>query len=197
MDQAKAYAIVLASMCAGLRCKKVRMTKESEFDVREWKIHLKHVKGEGTYESRDSIVLPEAWDFFLIYLRAREKRVDKKCPMNQALIPALRDEPDGFFSTNGIEKLKGLVERKTGIKFDLRTCWRTYGQILPDGGLHVESVSPFMGHSTTKTTEIYYARKKQGAAILEATRIWDQKPPNAQSTKNPLIEPEKYLPGYV
>ena len=68
--------------------------------------------------------------------------------------------------------LKSIVEKEIGIKFDLRTCRRTYAQMAIDEDLDVESVSVLMGHDTTKTTETYYCRKRPETAIRDARNIW-------------------------
>ena len=96
-------------------------------------------------------------------------------------------------SANSLTKMKHLVELQTNTTFELRACRRTFGQNLIDQGASVESVSILLGHSTTKTTETYYARKRQDAAILEVNGIWSQ----SQNAVNKLIENRKYLSGYA
>ncbi len=81
--------------------------------------------------------------------------------LNEALFPAIYDDGDGFLSTNGIEELKGIVEKEVGFSFDLRACRRTFGQMCLDQGISVEAVSIALGHAPTKTTENFYCRKKE------------------------------------
>ncbi|HXZ23979.1 MAG TPA: hypothetical protein VEH08_04510, partial [Methanomassiliicoccales archaeon] len=115
-------------------------------------------------------------------------------PMNQALFPAFRDrEGDGYLSSNSLQKMKSLVEEQTKTKFELRACRRTFGQNLIDQGASVESVSILLGHCTTKTTETYYARKRQDDAIREVSTLWSQ----SNKCVNKLIETGKYLSGYA
>lgn len=192
----KAYSLVVLSLCAGLRCKEVRLSKVTDLDACNWVIRVEHVKGEGSYgEPRRVAIRPEAREILTRYLRVRRSMVATKCPKNQALFPAMRDEKDGHLSTNGVQKLKRLVEAETGIKFDLRMCRRTFGQMNIDEGLDLDSVSVLMGHATTKTTETYYARKRPEAAIREAQAIWNgQRHPDAI---NPKIESKFEVTGYV
>ena len=120
--------------------------------------------------------------------------INKYAPMNEALFPAFRDRAgDGYMSANSLTKMKTLVERQTGTTFELRACRRTFGQNLIDQGASVESVSILLGHSTTKTTETYYARKRQEDAIREVNGIWSQN----NRYVNKLIETGKYLSGYA
>lgn len=193
----KAFAIVVLSICAGLRCKELRLSRVSDIDVATGVMHVEHVKGEDTYgEPREAIIMPVGRDFLRKYLRVRNALVAKKCPSNQALFPALRDDEDGYFSTNHIEKLKRLVVAETGIDFDLRMCRRTFGQIFMDGGLRHDSVSVMMGHASTRTTEEYYCRKRTDMAIKEAQALFMSK--NGEpDAKNLKIEKFGGLTGYA
>ena len=61
-----------------------------------------------------------------------------------------------------------------GMEFDGRKCRRPYDQYPKDMGASIENVSVNMGHSSTKTTERYYARQRSERAILEtATTLND------------------------
>jgi len=48
-------------------------------------------------------------------------------------------------------------------------------------------LSGTLGHRTTKTTETYYARRTNEAAILEAQKIWDRQPKTVEINP-PLID---------
>lgn len=108
---------------------------------------------------------------------------------------------DGLYSQQGFSKLRLIVQKETGIIFDGRATRRTYGQSGIDQGVPLDAISRMLGHSSTKTTEKYYCRKSNDAAIAEARRIWETQPatPEPQQKKgvSPLIEKQKYLPGYM
>jgi hypothetical protein len=53
-----------------------------------------------------------------------------------------------------------------------------------------------LGHRTTKTTETYYARRTNEAAILEAQKIWDRQP-NPVEINSPLIDKGIDRNGYA
>jgi len=161
--------LVILSISAGLRNEELRMSNVSDIDTIEWTITITHVKGEGTYGQPRSIpIRPEVKDILTRYLRQRNHLVAETCPGNQALFPALRANVDGHLSSNTLQKLKSVVEKETGIKFNLRTCRSTFGQLAIDQELGLETVSVLMGHNTTKTTGTYYCRKRQETAIKEA-----------------------------
>ncbi len=91
------------------------------------------------------------------------------------LFPALQNlqkSRSGEFSTNGTTDLRSIVKEETGVSFDLRDCHRTFGQNCIDMEVPLDSTSRMMGHTTSKTTETYYARKNNDQAIAEAQRVW-------------------------
>ena len=49
--------------------------------------------------------------------------------------------------------IKNKVENDLGIRFDLRTCRRTFGQKYIDSDLDLELTSVLMGNSSTKAIE--------------------------------------------
>jgi len=105
-------------------------------------------------------VLPAGRPFLRRYLAKRADMVSRYAPMNEALFPALGDKGDGYFSGNKMLSMKNIVERETGVKFDFRACRRTFGQTCIHMGTNVESVSLLLGHSSTRTTESHYCRRR-------------------------------------
>ena len=196
-ETTKAYTLVILAISSGLRNKEIRMSNINDIDTNEWTIRVTHVKGEGSYgQPRTIPIRPEAKEIIPRFLKLRNKLVEEKCPGNLALFPALRDNENGRLSSNILQKLKKIVETDTGMKFNLRTCRRTYGQISIDQGLNIEAVSVILDHSTTKTTEMYYCRKRQETAIREAQETWKTVPSNPGAI-SPKIEFQNYLTGYV
>jgi len=193
----RAYALVVLAICTGLRNKEIRYCKVTDLDLSKRVLVAVHVKGEGTYgQARIVAIRPEAVGIMEQYLEVRKKMVMEKCPDNLALFPALGGSVDGYFSSNGIRKLKSIVEKEIGTEFDLRMCRRTYGQKAIDDGLDVESVSVLMGHNTTKTTEDHYCRKRPESAIRGAQTIWMQRL-SYPDAKNPKIDFRNEVTGYA
>ncbi len=190
----QAFALVILAIFSGSRTKELRLAKVSDLDRDEWTLNICHPKGENTWgDERRTIVLPQARPLITRYIKLRAIMGAEKAPLNEALFPALRDKEDGYFSTNGLEKLKKLVEEEVGFKFDLRTCRRTFGQMCLDQGVTIESVSVLMGHDSTKTTESYYCQKKEEKALAEVNNICSPKPP---AKTNPVISKDNFLAGY-
>ena len=173
------YAIAISGICSGLRPGELRKTKVHEIDLNRGVMHAEEVKGKGRYgEPRDVALHPDGIPFLRRYLRARAEMISKKCPTNDALFPEFRENKggSGLYSQQGFSKLRLIVQKETGIVFDGRATRRTYGQTGIDQGVPVDAISRMLGHSSTKTTEKYYCRRSNEAAIDEARKVWGSKP---------------------
>jgi len=191
----QAFALVILAIHSGLRTKELRLAKVEDLDTNKWNIAVKHPKGEGTWGmERTAPILPPAVPILKRYLQLRREIVMRNYLLHEALFPAINENRDGFLSYGSIEKLKLRVESIVGFDFDLRACRRTFGQSCIDRGVNIEKVSVAMGHSTTKTTEQYYCRTKEEAALQEIQKAWSG--PAFNPVEKPRIE--KYFPpsGY-
>ena len=173
----RAYALVLICINAGTRNKEVRLSELDDLDTDSWVLHILHVKGEASYGMpRDVPIPPEIRGVLLNYLLLRKKWVvDNNCD-SRALFPS-KDAENGFCSGNSLRKYKAIVEDDLGIRFDLRMCRRTFGQRYLDRDLDIESVSVLMGHSSTKTTESFYSRRRLDDAMRKARGSWPEDKP--------------------
>ncbi|MFA5787900.1 MAG: hypothetical protein WDA71_13135 [Actinomycetota bacterium] len=76
-------------------------------------------------------------------------------------------------STLGLfAKLKGRLERESGVQFHLKTFRSTFAQMAKDRNVSIEAVSRALGHRTTRTTEIYYGRMRTESALAEFERAF-------------------------
>ena len=71
----------------------------------------------------------------------------------------------GFVTMETINKRKRSVEKIIGERLALKVARHAYGQWFLYCGNQVEDVSVMMGHASTKTTELYYARGKESLAM--------------------------------
>lgn len=165
----RAYAMVLLFIRTGTRNNEMRMADVEDLNTSTWMFSIRHVKGENTYGlPREVPVHPEVRQIVSTYLRNREKWAAEKGMQDRALFLGT----SGRLSGNGIRIIKNAVEKDLGIEFDLRMCRRTFGQYYLNDGLDIESTSVLMGHSTTRTTETAYARRRLDDAISEAMGTW-------------------------
>ena len=66
------------------------------------------------------------------------------------------------------------VERACGVRFKIKDFRSICGQLLKDMGVSIEAVSKQLGHSSTKTTERFYARMRDTAAQREIEQAWER-----------------------
>ena len=159
----RAYTLVLLSYYCGMRTKELRGLETSDVDLTNKLILIRHPKGEMTYGQQRTV--PIHHDIVPLLRRWMGTIADGP------LYPS-KSSADGRLSTNTLRACKGLVEKETGKHFDFRKCRRSFGQSFIDNGLDIESVSVLMGHDSTRTTEKYYSRKRNDAAMAAAKTVW-------------------------
>ncbi len=169
----RAYTLVAMAITAGTRNKEIRFANEQDIDTNNWTFDIIHVKGEDTYgQPRLVPIIPAIRGLLLSYLFLIKRWKCQNKIDSPALFPS-KGSSDGYLSSNGIREIKNIVEKDLNIKFELRTSRRTFGQKYIDSDLDIESVSVLMGHSTTKTTEKFYGRRRNLQALEKAKRSWD------------------------
>lgn len=202
----EAYGMTVLGICSGLRPKELRLSAVQDLDLDRGVMHTDEVKGSQRYgDPRDTAIHPDGIPFLRRYLRARAKMLMSEYLISDLLFPSIQNLQkgrDGVFSQNGTTDLRKIVMEETGVQYDLRACRRTWGQVAIDSDVPVDAVSRMMGHASTKTTETFYARKKNDAAIAEAQQAWTvatpsrPEPPRSKETDSPLIEKREWIPGY-
>lgn len=150
----RAYALVLFAIRTGMRTKEIRFSEIDDLDMESypWLMSITHVKGEDSYgEARTVPVHPDVYPIMRKYLELRKTWLESNDLRSRALFPSM-DSDDGYLSGNRLRSIKKIVEDDLGVEFQLRTCRRTYGQLLSDDSVDIESISVSMGHHSTKTT---------------------------------------------
>lgn len=166
----RSYAMLAVFIGCGTRNKELRMADLKDLHTDSWILDIVHVKGEDTYGSPRSVPVPPRFRAAISrYLEALPEHASKG---SVALFPPLVGD-SRYLSSNSIRKILAIALDDIGISTDPRTLRRTFGQIYLDSGIDsIESVSVLMGHSSTATTEHYYARRRNEAAIEAARRVW-------------------------
>jgi len=168
----RAYCLVLLCARTGTRTKEIRLAELQDLDTKEWMLNIINVKGQDSYgEPRCVPIHPEIRPVVESYLLLRHNWLISGSMESTALFPSVSSE-DGFLTSNSLRRIKGRVEGDIGVNFDFRKLRRTFGQQLVDAGVDIESVSVAMGHATTKTTELNYARKRSSKANEKIRGSW-------------------------
>lgn len=119
------------------------------------------MKGEGSWgQSRGAPIVDGVEDIIERYLEMRERKLEGRGKESRSMFPPLQGKSE-FYTQQAFEKLKSGVEDTLGVKYELRSGRRAFGQRLLDKGNRIEDVSVAMGHASTKTTELYYARGRE------------------------------------
>jgi len=190
--------IFAAYAYTGLRMSELRRAEFRDVNTREWLFFVRHPKGESSYGRQRTIPIPPPLKpYVLSFLQERAKMlVERGLVEAKCFVCKKSGNPNEPYSTNGFETLKLRVEKESGITFQIRTLRRTYGQVLLNREVPLDSVSLTMGHRYTSTTEKYYCRKDDGMARLEVLRGFEMPSP-APSFNTPQIEKENDYTGYA
>lgn len=179
--------ITMAYPYTGLRPSELRTMKYEDISPVTWILRVSHPKGEDTYGIKRKVgILPQLRPAFLVYLKEREDFLKSKgIPVNsEPLIPNRRGT--GYWSAALFRKLKGDIQRISGIKFKLKDYRSTFCQLAIDLGADISAVSKVMGHNSTLTTEKHYGRIRDDPAISEIERAFSKPTPDLKkcSIKN-------------
>jgi len=181
-------------MYTGLRPGELRKTEFEDLDTKNWTLRVRHPKGEASYGEYRIVPIHELLKLYIQrYLNAREKMLAEKGLLEAKPLVCKKQWPHKFYSDNILRQHKRKIEEISGVNFELRALRRTYGQMLIDRGVSIESVSIALGHTSTITTEKYYCRKNADTVRSEVLHAFD---PAVPSPKSPLISRKIDFTGY-
>jgi len=118
--------------------------------------------------------MPSIRQTIMDYLGIREERLrglglDAK--NIQALFP---NEKGEYMSANGWRWMRIRVYRTAGIEGNYKVLRPSFGQKLKDAGAPIEAVSKALRHSSTVTTERFYARIRSEKAWDTLEALWER-----------------------
>lgn len=173
----RAYTMVLMYIGTGCRNKELRLAELSDLNVDNWTLRIRHPKGEGSYGGERIVPIPEdIRPVVKTYLDARWAWLHSRKVQDSGALFFAMDAGHGFMSSNSVRRIKDKVALDVGVKFEIRDCRRAFGQRYLDHGADLTSVSIAMGHKTTRTTEVYYARVTDEMAIQNLQGRWSSCP---------------------
>lgn len=175
LSEMRPFAMVLLYIGTGARNKEIRLAKRTDIDTEKWVIHFEHVKGEGKYGEPRNVPIPEelipvVQNYLMVsevWLMCHGKTVSSVEPLFFKM-----GGDFGYLSGNGIRSIKSHVEKEVDLRFKLQDCRRAFGQHYMDNDASLEDVSFLMGHCTTRTTEMYYCRKRESEVFKNVKGKW-------------------------
>lgn len=180
----RSYAMLAVFLGCGCRTKELRLLDLKDLDTEAWTLDMVHVKEEHFYGAPRIVpVPPMLCPILLSYLIVRADHCREDAP---TLFPPMIGST-AHLSANVVRRTLSFALDDIGISTDPRILRRTFGQIYLDADIDsIESVSVLMGHSSTLTTERYYARgRRNDAAIEAARRTW------SKENSNPLCRNDR------
>lgn len=170
--EVRAFCMVLLYICTGARNKELRLAPLGDLNTTLWEIYFAHVKGERTWGEPRTVTIPEVVRPVVSrYLELRLAWLIFHNGKSDMLFFSLNGKYDAM-SSNSTRLIKKHVENKVGTHFEYRDCRRAFGQRYLDNGADLEDVSILMGHASTKTTEGYYARRRNTEANKHVEGKW-------------------------
>ncbi len=181
------FMVAMYGYCA-LRNKELRLAYLEDIDTKNWVYTVRHPKGEGKYGKQRTIpiVLPLRPIVQEYLIQRKAHLLQHEIEEAEPLIPHIskQNEVSFYYST----KLSGIarnIAASTGVQFQIRTLRASCAQILKDQGLPIETISKFLGHSNTKTTEKYYARIRDEQMFKDINNLYEK--PTPQNNDYDLI----------
>jgi integrase len=174
---AMAKAALALYLHTGLRSGELRHAKLKDLNLGRLEIVVSKPKGHGAWASgtESTPIMPGAGPALLEYLRTRDEHL-RQTGLNpdevEPLFPYIRKDGRVVYWTQQLwTKMKASVERVTGIRFKWKDCRPSYAQMLKDKGASIEDVSKALRHSSTVTTERFYARVRSETAFSRLRQV--------------------------
>ncbi|MEE9151889.1 MAG: site-specific integrase [Thermoplasmata archaeon] len=194
-----AYFMIAMYGYLGLRVKELHLADVGDLDIGHWTFTVMHPKGEGKYGKKRALpIVNPLRPVIQEYLEIRAQHLQENgAPTAKPLIPAVKKNNGGItvthYNANRLRTIAEKLSRETGIDFQLKMLRASCGQFLKDMGADIETVSKFLGHSSTKTTERFYCRLRDEHMFREINSLFKKE----GGAISPLIGKDKGMTGYA
>lgn len=169
--------ITLAYPYTGLRPSELRTLKFRDVDLATWTLVVSHPKGEDRYGKNRRIgILHPLRTALMNFLYERKVYLEEHGynENEEPLIPHIGKKGLSYWTHQQFLLIKANIECVSGIRFKLKDYRASFCQYAIDQGADLQAVSKVMGHKTTMTTESYYGRIRDDAAIAEIERVFSE-----------------------
>ena len=189
--------LVAFSVYEGPRPIELRRAEIDDLDTTTWTFTVRHPKGEGRYGERRKVPIPTLIRPIVTrYLEQRRTMLEKQGIKEARPLICSERHPNTSYSDVCLRRIKSLVEVESGIRFDLRTLRRTYGQMLLDRHKPYEIVAKAMGHGSVLTTQRYYCDIDEEVMRQEVLQAFEETT-HAPTVNSPLIDKKDDFTGYA
>ncbi|HEX9908880.1 MAG TPA: site-specific integrase [Thermoplasmata archaeon] len=179
----------------GIRLSELLRASRTDIDTDAWTFKVSHPKGERTFGRQRVVPIPDPLKPIVKrFLRARETRLAQMGMLETTPLVFPRNNPQKHVDSGTVDSWKAEIVARSGVRFSAHGLRRTYGQMLLDRNVSIETVSVMLGHNSTQTTERHYCRKTADSARLEVIRAMQSPMPTVNS---PKLTPRPDLAGYA
>ena len=165
----------------GLRPSELRLAKLRDLDLVRGEIRISSPKGKGRWAdgTEASPIMPGCEYVVAEYLEKREEILQRGgAAFHEALFPFVSlNGKVGYWSSGMWAKMKAHVELASGVEFRWKDFRPTLAQACKDAGAPIEAISKVLRHSSSNTTERYYARIRPESAFSQVRMAWQARKP--------------------
>jgi integrase len=164
---------------SGMRVSELRSAKLTDLDMRKGIVIVSCPKGKGRWANSGELapIMPGIENVLQAYLDARDEALRNigLNPMDvEPLFPFIsKGGKVGYWQLAMWEKLKIAIEKASGVSFRWKDFRPTFAQKAKDLGASIEVVSKSLRHTSTRTTELYYARIRSETAFSQMRQVWE------------------------
>ncbi|MEM2891622.1 MAG: site-specific integrase [Thermoplasmata archaeon] len=171
----------------GLKGAGTRLAKVKDLDLQRGEICVSSPKGLNRWTDGTEVapIMPGCEHILSGYLTRRAEILGRMGLHHEALFPFVSKQGRvGYWSRPMWSKLKRQVELASGTRFRWKDFRPTLAQSCKDAGAPIEAISKVLRHTSSNTTERYYARIRSESAFSLVKDAWQaRKPLQAQSVQ--------------
>ena len=174
---------------SGMRPSELRLSRLADLDLTRLDIRISHPKGHGNWASGEerAPIMPGAQPALKAYLEERARALEARGLVPATVEPLFplvdSDRKASYWTDRQWNRLKVYIERISGTRFRWKDLRPTFAQMSKDRGIPIEVISKALRHTSTQTTEMYYARIRSESAFTQMRQAWEVpvavKPQNA------------------
>lgn len=166
----------------GLRSGELRGLRLCDLNLQRMEVRVSSPKGKGKWASGDEIspIMPGMELMMECYVERRAELIRNhgQNPSSvEPLFPYLNKHGEfQYWHQTAWNRLKQHIELVTEVRFKWKNLRPTFAQRAKDMGAPIEAVSKCMRHTSTRTTELYYARIRSESAFSQVRQCWKPLP---------------------
>lgn len=163
----------------GMRPSELRTARLKDLDLSRLEIVVSNPKGKRRWANSEekAPIMACAEECIRKYLKRRTEALEKTgldAREVEPLFPYITKKGHvGYWNESAWRRLKFQIEQASGIRFKWKDLRPTFAQKAKDLGAPIEAVSKCMRHTSTRTTELYYARIRSDTAFSLVRQAWE------------------------